>query len=75
MAKKKKDDKDPKVHDELKGFKININEFGEIKTSKSIENINEFLNRNVKDKKLEEKKMKEEGEDVTDEIEDSEDDV
>lgn len=42
----------PKVHKELQGFDIEINSFGEIKTSLSIEKINEFLNKNVSDKKL-----------------------
>jgi len=52
MAKKKKKDTDPKVHDELKGFKMEINSFGEISSSFSIDKINEFLNKNVEDKKL-----------------------
>jgi hypothetical protein len=52
MAKKKKKEEDPKVHDELKGFKMQINSFGEISSSFSIDKINEFLNKNVEDKKL-----------------------
>ena len=52
MAKKKKKDEDPKVHDELKGFKMEINSFGEISSSFSIDKINAFLNKNVEDKKL-----------------------
>ncbi len=52
MAKKKKKDEDPKVHDDLKGFKMDINSFGEISSSFSIDKINEFLNKNVEDKKL-----------------------
>ncbi|MEN2281792.1 hypothetical protein AAGF08_06600 [Algoriphagus sp. SE2] len=52
MAKKKKKDTDPKVHDDLKGFKMEINSFGEISSSFSIDKINEFLNKNVEDKKL-----------------------
>lgn len=42
----------PKVHKDLAGFDIEINSFGEIKTSLSIERLNEFLNKNVDDKKL-----------------------
>jgi hypothetical protein len=42
----------PKVHKDLAGFDIEINSFGEIKTSLSIEKLNEFLNKNVDDKKL-----------------------
>ncbi|MFC3879046.1 hypothetical protein ACFOSV_02605 [Algoriphagus namhaensis] len=53
MTKKKKSKKeDPKVHEELKGFKMEINSFGEISSSFSIDKINEFLNKNVEDKKL-----------------------
>jgi hypothetical protein len=52
MAKKKKTVLDPKVHEDLKGFKMNINSFGEISSSFPIDKINEFLNKNVEDKKL-----------------------
>lgn len=36
----------------LKSFSININEFGEIKSSLQIENLNRFLDENLEDKKL-----------------------
>jgi hypothetical protein len=63
MPKKKKEPKDePKVHDELEGFDIKINEFGEIKSNLGIEKLNEFLNENVEDKKLTEKKSNDEEE-------------
>jgi hypothetical protein len=55
---KKKEPKEgpkPKVHQELSGFEVKINEFGEIRTNMNIEKINEFLDRNVDDKKLIEK--------------------
>jgi hypothetical protein len=55
---KKKEPKEgpkPKVHQELSGFEVKINEFGEIRTNMNIEKINEFLDRNVEDKKLIEK--------------------
>lgn len=58
MAKKKlSDDNDPKedkprVHKDLEGFDIKINSFGEINTSFDMDKINEFLNKNVDDKKL-----------------------
>mgnify|MGYP000050068908 CR=1 FL=1 len=52
MAKKRSKKKQPKVHEDLKGFEININEFGEIKTSYNANTINDFLNKNVVDKKL-----------------------
>lgn len=50
MADKNK--KEPKTHNDLKGFDIQINEFGEIVSSYSVEKLNEFLNKNVEDKKL-----------------------
>ena len=42
----------PKVHKDLQGFEVSINQFGEIKSNMNIEKINEFLNKNVEDKKL-----------------------
>jgi len=42
----------PKVNPELEGFDIQINSFGEIKTTFDIDKINDFLNKNVDDKKL-----------------------
>ncbi len=60
MAKKKDETpKNPKVHEELKGFDIKINEFGEIKSSLNIDKLNKFLDDNVEDKKLKEKYEKE----------------
>ncbi len=65
MAKKKNDEtKKPKVHKDLEGFNFNINSFGEVSGSMDIDSINEFLNKNVEDKKLaerEEKKNKKAG--------------
>ncbi|MCF1751392.1 hypothetical protein [Mariniradius sediminis] len=52
MAKKPKKEENPKVHKDLEGFKMSINSFGEISSSFSIDKINEFLNKNVEDKKL-----------------------
>ena len=53
-GKKKKETgrKNPRVNKELEGFEISINSFGEISSKVGIEKINEFLNRNLKDKKL-----------------------
>lgn len=42
----------PRVHQELNGFEVSINEFGELRSNMNIEKINEFLNKNVDDKKL-----------------------
>lgn len=58
--KKNKDEK-PKVNPELSGFDVSIDPFGEIKTNYNIDKINEFLNRNVDDKKLREKDEKDKG--------------
>lgn len=53
MAKKKDDaGQKPKVAKELDGLEVNIDSFGEIQNSLSIDKINEFLNKNVDDKKL-----------------------
>ena len=45
----------PKVHKELQGFDVSIDSFGEIRSNMDIEKINEFLNKNVDDKKLAER--------------------
>jgi hypothetical protein len=58
MEKKNKAEKPkpkPKVHKELNGFDITIDQFGEIRSNMNIEKINEFLNENVDDKKLAER--------------------
>ncbi|MCB0565898.1 MAG: hypothetical protein KDD01_16120 [Phaeodactylibacter sp.] len=52
MPRKKPKKGKPEVHDELKGFDIKINEFGEIITNFDVDKVNEFLNENVDDKKL-----------------------
>jgi hypothetical protein len=54
MSKKKHSESNqkPKVNSELEGFNIEIDSFGEIKSSLNIEDINSFLNKNVEDKKL-----------------------
>lgn len=51
MAKKKKKQQ-PEVHDELEGFDIHINEFGEIISNFEVDKLNTFLDENVDDKKL-----------------------
>ncbi|MFC6996618.1 hypothetical protein [Rufibacter roseus] len=59
MAKKKSDnkkeskaDKKARVHPELDGFEIKINPLGDISSNFNIDQLNEFLDRNVTDKKL-----------------------
>ena len=53
---KKKEERKPKVHPELDGFEIKIDKFGKIQSSLPIEKLNEFLNKNVDDKKLRNRK-------------------
>ena len=50
MAKKKPSK--AKVHDELDGMNIKIDSFGELSSNMNIDKINEFLNKEVEDKKL-----------------------
>ena len=45
----------PRVHKELDGFEVSIDQFGELKSNMKIEKLNEFLNENVDDKKLAER--------------------
>ena len=62
MANKKEIPKKPRVHKELDGLELTVNAFGEIKSNFDIDSINEFLNKNVGDKKL---KNRENGEGST----------
>ena len=52
MPKKMKKKGKPVVHEELDGFNIKINEFGEMETTVPIDRLNSFLNEKVEDKKL-----------------------
>ena len=52
MPKKMKKKGKPVVHEELDGFNIKINEFGEMETNVPIDKLNSFLNEKVEDKKL-----------------------
>lgn len=74
MAKKKADnkkeskpEKKARVHPELEGFEIKINPLGDISSNFNIDQLNQFLDRNVTDKKLVgdqgKKKVQEEDED------------
>ena len=51
-AKKPDPNKKARVHKELEGFEIGVNPLGEITSNYSIEQINQFLGRHVRDKKL-----------------------
>jgi len=50
MAKKKTKNKESDKS--LKTYNIDINSFGEVESNMSIDEINAFLNKNIKDKKL-----------------------
>jgi len=52
MPKKKPKTGKPQMHEDLKGFEMNINEFGEITSNIDIAKLNKFLDKNVVDKKL-----------------------
>jgi len=58
MPKKKTKQEKPTVHNELEGFNIKINEFGEITSNLEIDQLNTFLNEKVDDKKLKEQDKK-----------------
>jgi hypothetical protein len=60
MAKKSKKDDNPKVHKDLQGFNMSIDSFGEISSSFPIDRLNDFLNKNVDDKKLKDREDLEE---------------
>lgn len=51
----KKIKKKPRVHKDLQGFEVSINQFGELNSNMDIEKINQFLDKNVDDKKLAER--------------------
>jgi hypothetical protein len=48
----KQQSKKAKVHPDLNDFDVSVTEFGEIEGSLDIDEINQFLNNNVEDKKL-----------------------
>ncbi len=55
--KKKKEEKKPTVNKELKGFDITVNSFGEINSTFDLDNLNKFLDENVEDKKLKNRRV------------------
>lgn len=59
MPKKLKKKGNPTVHNELEGFDIKINPFGELQSNFEIDKINTFLNENIEDKKLVDKSNEE----------------
>ena len=57
MPKKMKKKGQPTVHEELEGFDIKIDSFGELRSNFQIDKLNDFLNENVDDKKLKDRKL------------------
>lgn len=54
MSEKKPKREKGQVHKEIKNFEIRINKFGQLEKNMSNEELNQFLNKNVLDKKLNE---------------------
>jgi hypothetical protein len=59
MKKKKKEDI-AETHPDLKGLRMGVDQFGRLDTSISLERINDFLDKHVIDKKLNEEEWEEE---------------
>jgi hypothetical protein len=57
MTQKGKKKSRHQVHKELEGFQVDINEYGEIVFSKSLDEINRFLDKHLSDKKFRGKKI------------------
>ncbi|GEM_PF-4751564 len=66
---KKGKEENPTVHEELKGLSVKVDEEGKFVLSKDLDEINEFLTRHVKDRKL--AHIQEEGETEAEDTEDS----
>ncbi|MBX7142088.1 MAG: hypothetical protein K1X63_13490 [Chitinophagales bacterium] len=58
MKKKKKEDV-AETHPDLKGLRMSVDQFGRLNTSVSLERINDFLDKHVIDKKLNEEEWEE----------------
>jgi hypothetical protein len=52
MGRKPKKEEKPRVNPDLDGFNVDINEFGEITSTYDLTKLNEFLDKNVDDKKF-----------------------
>jgi hypothetical protein len=48
----KKKSPEKKVHKDLKGFDIGINPFGQLTSNRSMEDLNEFLNKHLIDRRV-----------------------
>ena len=61
MPKKFSNKEKAEVHDELSGFDINIDSFGQLQSSFGVDKLNTFLNKlNTKDTKIQDHKVEEE---------------
>ena len=60
-VKKIRDKGKPEENKNLPGFDIHINSFGEVQSTYDIDEVNDFLNKNLTDKKI--KNKNQEGED------------
>jgi hypothetical protein len=49
-------DKPKQIHEDLEGFDVKVNRFGQIESNFDIDKVNEFLNRETDDKKIKSKK-------------------
>ncbi|MBO9698997.1 MAG: hypothetical protein J7604_02245 [Sporocytophaga sp.] len=68
MAKRKAAKREkPKVNKELDGFDIRVNTFGEIVSSFDLDKVNDFLDKNVDDKKLRGREDLKKGHPITEE--------
>ena len=47
-----KKEKKKQVHEDLEGFNVRINPFGQIESNFDMDKVNEFLNQNMEDKKM-----------------------
>lgn len=63
MSKDEKKQSKSDVHNELEGFEIKINEFGQIVSSYEVDKLNTFLDEKVEDKKLKKNEPNEKAED------------
>jgi len=52
MSRRKDKEEKPETHEDLQGFDIRIDEFGNVQTTLTQAQINRFLNQNVEDKKF-----------------------
>lgn len=59
MPKKIDNKKKADVHEDLQGFDIKIDSFGQMESNMDVNKINEFLNKNVQDRKIEDRKEEE----------------